>query len=59
MGHHQACLEVKSYKVHAGKGRGPRSRYVGSYLSIALGNFGIEVFLMLRFHEVSHATVLL
>ena len=59
MGHHQVCLEVKSYKVHAGKGGGgPRSRYVGSYLWIALGNYGIEVFLILRFLEVSHATVL-
>jgi len=39
-------------------GGGPRFRYVGSYLWIALGNFGIEVFLMLRFLEESHATVL-
>ena len=39
-------------------GGGPRSRYVGSYLWIALGNYGIEIFLMLQFLEVSHATVL-
>ena len=58
MGHHQVCLEVKSYKVHAGKGGGPRSRYVGSYLWIALGNYGIETFLILRFLEVSRVSVL-
>ena len=29
---------------------------MGSYLWIALGNYGIEVFLILRFLEVSHAT---
>jgi len=50
VGHHQVCLEVKSYKVHAGKEEGgeARSRYVGSYLGIALGNYGIEIFLILR-----------
>jgi len=52
------CLEVKSYKVHAGKGGGARSRYVGSYLWIALGNYGTEVFLILRFNEVSRVSVL-
>jgi len=36
VGHHQVCLEVKSYKVH--EWGGARSRYVGSYLWIALGN---------------------
>ena len=37
---------------------GAKSRYVGSYLWIALGNYGTEVFLILQFLEVSHATVL-
>ena len=58
MGRHQVCLEVKSYKVHSGKGGWPRSRYVGSYLWIALGNYGTEIFFILRFHEVSRASVL-
>ena len=31
---------------------------MGSYLWIALGNYGIEVILILRFLKVSHATVL-
>jgi len=35
----------------------PKSRYVGIYLWIALGNYGTEIFLILRFLEVSHATV--
>jgi len=58
VGHHHVCLEVKSYKVHVGKGGGARSRYVGSYLWNALGNYGIEVFLILRFDEVSRVSVL-
>ena len=33
-------------------------RYLGSYLWIALGNYGTEVFLILQFLEVSHSTVL-
>jgi len=37
---------------------GAKYRYLGSYLWIALGNYGTEVFLILRFLEVSHATVL-
>ena len=39
------------------EGGGLRSRYVGSYLWIALGNYGIVVYLI-RFNEVSQATVL-
>ena len=58
MGHHQVCLEVNSYNVHAVKGGGPRSRNVGSYIWIALGNYGIEISLILWFHEVSRASVL-
>ena len=58
MGHYQVCLEVKSYNMHAGKGWGARSRYVGSYLWIALGNYGIEIFFILQFHEVSRVSVL-
>ena len=56
--HHQVFLEVKSYKVHAVKREGARSLFVGIYLCIALGKYGIEVSLILRFLEVSHATVL-
>ena len=33
--------------MNAGKREEPRSRYVGSYLWIALGNYGIEIFLIL------------
>ena len=60
VGHHQVCLEFKSYKVHAGKGVGgwvARYRYVGSYLWIVLGNYGIVILLLLWFHEVCHATL--
>jgi len=57
VGHHQVCLEYVMQGACRG-GEGPRSRYVGSYLWIALGNYGTEVFLTLRFREVSHATVL-
>ena len=31
---------------------------MGSYLWTALGNYGIEIFLILRFNEVSRVSVL-